>query len=67
MNEGRGLHLDPEGVGGGIGLREVVLGDEGSGDPGRRRGRMEEEKRIMKRRRREDEGRRRGGEGRRRE
>ena len=65
VNEGRGLHLDPKGVGKGRGLREVVLGDEGSGNPGRRRGRME--KRIRKRKRREDEGRRRGGEGRRRE
>ena len=67
MNEGRGLHLDPKGVGEGRGLREVVLGDEGSGNPGRRRGRMGEEKRIRKRRRREDKGRRRGGEGRRKE
>ena len=58
MNERRGLHRGPEG-GEGRGLGEVVLGDEGSGDPGRRRGRMEEERRIRKRRRRGEEGRRR--------
>ena len=34
----------------------MVHGDEGSGNPGRRRGRMEEERRIRKRRRREEEG-----------
>ena len=43
---------------------EEVLGDEGSGNPGRWRGRMEEERGIRKRRR-EGEGRRRGGVGRR--
>ena len=58
MNERRGLHRDPKGGGEGRGLGEVVLGDEGSGNPGRRRGRMEEERRIRKRRRREEEGRR---------
>ena len=66
VNERRGLHQDPKGGGEGRGLGEVVLGDEGSGNPGRRRGRMEGERRIRKRRR-EEEGRRRGGEGRRRE
>ena len=67
MNERRGLHRDPKGGGEGRGLGEVVLGDEGSGNPGRRRGRMEEERRIRKRRRRKEEGIRRGGEGRRRD
>lgn len=39
---------------------EEVLGDEGqgSGNPGRRRGMIEEERRIRERRRREEEGRR---------
>ena len=37
----------------------MVLGDEGSGNTGRSRGRMEEERKIKKRRRREEEGRRR--------
>ena len=37
----------------------MVLGDEGSGNPGRRRGRMEEERRI---RNKEEEQERRGGE-----
>ena len=62
VNERRGLHRDPKGGGEGRGLGEVVFGDEGSRNPGRRRGRMEEERRIRKRRRREEEGRRRGGE-----
>ena len=61
MNERRGLHRDPKGGGEGRGSGEVVLGDEGSGNLGRWRGRMEEERRIRKRRRREEEGRRRGG------
>ena len=60
VNERRVLHRDPKG-GEGRGLGEVVLGDEGSGNPGRRRGRMEEERRIRKRRRREEEERK-GGE-----
>ena len=64
VNERRGLHRDPKGGGEGRGLGEVVHCDEGSGNPGRRRGRMEEERRIRKRRRREEEGetRRRGKE-----
>ena len=61
VNERRVLHRDPNGGGEGRGLGEVVLGDEGSGNPGRRRGRMEEERRIRKRRRREEEERK-GGE-----
>ena len=50
MNERRGLNRDPKGGGDGRGLGEVVLGDGGSGNPGRRRGRMEKERRIRKRR-----------------
>ena len=59
MDESRELHRDPKGGGEGRELGGEVLGDEGSGNPGRGRGRMEEERRIRERRRREEEGRRR--------
>ena len=64
MDERRGLPRDPKGGGEGREFGEEVHGDDGSGNPGRWRGKIEEERRIRERRRREEEGRRRGGEGR---